>query len=69
VDGRVDLPDDVDEEAAVDALGEGVANVPALVRVEGGHLEEKVSLSKNPVPVQDDWKQPWLEKNLQGNIM
>ena len=37
VDGVVDLLDDVDEEPAVDALGEGVPNVLGLVRVQCGH--------------------------------
>ncbi len=39
--GDVDLLDDVDEEAAVDALGEGVPDVTALVRVEGRHLDKQ----------------------------
>ena len=41
VDGHVDLLDDVDKQATVDALGERVADVTALVRVQGGHLVEK----------------------------
>ena len=40
-DGHVDLLDDVHEEAAVDALGEGVADVLRLVHVQGGDLERE----------------------------
>ena len=39
VDGHVDLLDDVNEQAAVDALRERVAHVATLVRVQGGNLE------------------------------
>ena len=38
-DGHVDLLDNVDEEAAVDALGEGVADVLGLVHVQRGYLK------------------------------
>ena len=39
VDGHVDLLHNVDEEATVDALGKRISDVPALVGVQGGHLE------------------------------
>ena len=41
-DGRVDLPDDVDEEAPVDPLREGISHVLRLVVVQRGDLEKKV---------------------------
>ena len=40
VDGHVDLLHDVDEQAAVDALGKRIPDVPALVGVQGWHLEK-----------------------------
>ena len=38
MDGHVDLLDDVNEQPAVDALGESVPDVTTLVGVKGGNL-------------------------------
>jgi hypothetical protein len=47
VDGDVDLLDDVDEQAAVDALRESVANVATLVRVQSRNLTKTIRINND----------------------
>ena len=47
MDGDVDLLDDVDEQAAVDALRESVANVATLVCVQSRNLTKTIRINND----------------------
>ena len=47
MDGDVDLLDDVDEQAAVDALRESIANVATLVRVQSRNLTKTIRINND----------------------